>query len=150
MDRIDFSKNRSVLLTGAGGFIGAHLAAFLEKSKVDLSLLIRKGGEKTATAGRPALPAGVRIFEGDLCDPPSLNRAIHEARPALVFHLAALTDVRRDPVLETLCRRINFEGTMNLVGALKNTGLVRMIHLGTCEEYGKNPAPFSEEMAVHP
>ncbi|MHC4941834.1 MAG: NAD-dependent epimerase/dehydratase family protein [Planctomycetota bacterium] len=150
MDRLDLLEGKSVFVTGASGFIGAHLVQRLSRAGAEISVLMRSGNGRDDLRGKPALPEGVRTFEGDLTRPSSLKKAFSAAGPLWVFHLAALTDVRRDPELEKACRRINLEGTLNLAEALLGSGMKRLIHCGTCEEYGTNEAPFSEDMSVRP
>lgn len=150
MDRIDFPQDTSVLVTGGTGFIGSYLVDRLARAGARLSLIVRPGGPRSRQAGRPGPPERARLFEADIRDLDAVLKAVKTAQPEWIFHLAAVTDVKRDPALEAPCRDVNFEGTVNLAEALKRTRFRRLIHLGTCEEYGRACAPFSEDMPVDP
>ena len=97
---IDFYRGKRVFLTGHTGFKGMWLAL----------LLLRAGAEVTGFAldaptqgGRKALERlGVlkemRDVRGDVRDLSALSRAFDEARPEVVFHLAAQPIVRESYV----------------------------------------------------
>jgi GDP-4-dehydro-6-deoxy-D-mannose reductase len=75
-----------ILVTGATGFAGGHLAE---------ALAARPGVEVVGVARRPGWPAEWRHLDGrvalwalDLCDLPALQEALRTFRPERVFHLA--------------------------------------------------------------
>ena len=151
MNRSGSLKRRKVLVTGAAGFLASHLCALLGREEACLFALLRPGGSRPgAVPGRPALPKGTVILEADLRDGPALTRRVRDAAPEVVFHLAALTDVRRDPALEPPCRAVNLQGTKHLAEALVGLKVKRVVHFGTCEEYGDGKAPFREDHPVRP
>jgi nucleoside-diphosphate-sugar epimerase len=86
----------------------------------------------------------------DIREKAALEKVVMEAKPELVYHLAAHTDVSRDPGLADLCRAVNYQGTRNLVDSLRRLPPSRMVHFGSCEEYGDQPAPFFEDMTPRP
>jgi UDP-glucose 4-epimerase len=138
---------RRVLVTGAAGFIGAHVSR----------LLVGHGATVIALTSRPdpVLPRLEDVagkFEavvGDLCNPVSISAAVNAARPELVIHLGAFTHVGRsfDHVAETI--RTNVEGTVNLLGALDGA-FERFVYVGTSDVYGDGDVPFREHDAVRP
>jgi len=150
MDRHESIRDLRVLVTGATGFMGSHLCARLAAEGAELSVLVRPGRRGAPVAGRPSLPPASRILEADITDPIALERNLSAGSIDVVFHLAALTDVRRDPALLESMNAVNLQGTMNLAACLKNRSVRRVVHLGTCEEYGDGTAPFEEEAAARP
>jgi GDP-4-dehydro-6-deoxy-D-mannose reductase len=121
-----------VLITGAGGFAGRHL----------IDHLIREGHAPLIGLARPDafpndLPTPVRVVAIDLNHAVSTRRAVQEARPTLVFHLAAqssVADSHRDP-LGTLFNNIGAQ--VNLLEALAEEGSQpRVLVVGSNEEYG--------------
>ena len=70
------------LITGITGQDGTYLAEQLVADGREVMGVVRGPGQ-------PELPAGVELLEGDLLDPAAMRRAIVEAAPAEVFHLAA-------------------------------------------------------------
>ncbi len=94
-------------VTGAGGFVGAHVAREL--------------------AGRGA---DVRVERVDLLDAAGLRRAVDGCDA--VFHVAALYSYDADPAA---IERVNVEGTRNVIEACVRAGVRRLVHTstaGTC------------------
>lgn len=140
MHPLEAIKGASVLVTGASGFMGRHLSRRLSVAIPRLFLAVHQ----------PAAFDSGEVLEMDLTDPGSIHLALSAARPEIVFHLAAFTDVSRDPELEERHNAVNFQGTLDLARALKNYGVKRMVHFGTCEEYGDGEVPFSESQPPRP
>lgn len=110
---------RPVLVTGASGFIGWHVARLLLERGYPVRALAR------ATSRIDALD--VERVTGDLRDPASLDRAVSGC--GLVYHVAA--DYRlwaRHP--EELYQS-NVEGTRNLLTAARHAGVERLVYTST-------------------
>ncbi len=108
------------LVTGATGFLGAHL----------VDALVARGHEVVALArkpGRVAARAGVTAVAGDILDVDSLKSAA--AGCEAVFHCAGV--VSRDPEDGELLWRTNVLGTRNVVQAAKAAGVKRLVHAST-------------------
>ena len=81
-----------VLITGITGFVGPHLAEHLLAHHQE----VEPWGLAWGDEGRDqlvGLAPRLRLVEGDLTDPASLDAALATARPEVVFHLAAATSV---------------------------------------------------------
>lgn len=108
-----------VLVTGASGFLGGHVAR----------VLVEQGCRVRALARRPESVTGadLEVVAGDLRDPASLERAV--AGCESVFHVAA--DYRlwaRDP------RELyasNVDGTRHLLAAARRAGVERIVYTST-------------------
>lgn len=131
---------RRVLVTGASGFVGAHL----------VRRLLADGAEVAALTSSPAghEPA-VRWEVADLRDQDATERAVRSVEPELVVHLAALTHVgrsfeRAEDHIET-----NVRGTVHLLQALAGR-YERFVYVGSGDVYGDGPAPFHEDQPVAP
>lgn len=99
--------------------------------------------------GAPAPLGGCEIIgldlpEVDITDPRAADRAVREARPDLVIHAAAMTDVdgcQRNP---ELAFRVNALGTQNVALAYDRAG-VGLIHVSTNEVFdGRLGRPYYE------
>lgn len=95
-----------VLVTGASGFVGSHLAGALAAQDEEVTCLVRK----TSPLER-LQPLRVRLVEGDVTDASSLPRAV--ARSQVVYHVAGRTRALRAEQFY----RVNQQGVRNLLDA---------------------------------
>jgi NADH dehydrogenase len=109
-----------LLVTGANGFIGRHLAARLLADRRRFEVQVRSRHHLEAFERR-----GVRIHVARLDDPTALRQACRGVRA--VVHLAAATDVS-DPGVNRLA---NEDGVAHLARALADTSVERIVHFST-------------------
>ncbi len=114
-----------VLVTGATGFVGAHLVRHLTAAGADITALVR-----SAQRGRPLAHAGVRLVVGDLDDHAALAEAV--AGQDLIHHVAALTGA---PDENTLWHA-NRAGTAHLIAAAEAAGVARMVLMSSAAAGG--------------
>ncbi|HEY1836352.1 MAG TPA: NAD-dependent epimerase/dehydratase family protein [Rhizomicrobium sp.] len=141
-----------VLLTGAGGFIGAHLTRAL----LDHGHAVT-GIDNLNTYYDPALKRarlaqfdgakGFRFVQGDIADAGALDYAAAGERCDLIVHLAAQAGVRyalEDPRAYT---QANLVGHHNVIEfARKHEGLSHLIYASSSSVYGNDTsAPFRED-----
>ncbi len=107
-------KSERIFVTGATGFIGRALVRRLVNDGAAVTALVR---ERPGQSRRGDVPDGVAIAEVDLRYAAGVARAVNEADPTLVVHLAAagVTDPFL-PVHEAL--RGNLDATINLLKAV--------------------------------
>lgn len=110
---------KPVLVTGATGFIGWHVATLLEQRGYRVRALARPGSRIRELRAE--------VVSGDLRDADSLRRAAEGCQ--LVFHLAA--DYRLWAKDETEMFRSNVQGTRNLLDAAKAAGVERVVYTST-------------------
>ncbi len=101
-------KNRA-LLTGCHGFTGRYVAAELEGAGYEVVGLAHDGE-----------PPREGVLRANLLDRAAVRRAVGEARPDVVVHLAAISFVAHGDVDEIY--RVNILGTRNLLEALAECG----------------------------
>jgi len=123
---------RRVLLTGATGFIGSHLAQKLAIAGAELWAGVYPG-DSTELIER--LPAGCVQVPIDLGDSNTIVEAVQTSHPDTVFHLAA-TGVTNPGIAAPHALRINTVGAVCLLEVLKTHHPRRIILTGTCHEYG--------------
>lgn len=151
------TEGRCHLVTGAAGFSGAYVVReLLARGERVVATDLPRAWEAAET--RTVLAAiGVdldhlqlEIAPADLLAPATLA-PLFERRPTHVFHTASLYDYSAP--LERL-RRINVEGTRNLLVAATDAPLQRFVHWSTCGVFGKpytaaqgkiTNLPFSEQ-----
>jgi nucleoside-diphosphate-sugar epimerase len=115
------------LVTGATGFVGSHLLRELLTSGWTCRVLVRDP-EKA----RGQLPPSVELVKGDISDPKSL-RGIGQGVDS-VFHTAAQLNL--PGVLAADYKRVNLQGTQNLVEALRGASLSRFVHVSSIAAVG--------------
>lgn len=134
-----------VLVTGAGGFIGSHLAERLVElgAKVRAFVHYRSDGSRGWLDQSPYVKE-MEIFPGDIRDQESVSRAIRGTR--VVFHLAALIGIPYSYDAPLSYVRTNVEGTLNVLQASRGVGVERLVHTSTSEVYGTpKGVPISED-----
>jgi nucleoside-diphosphate-sugar epimerase len=139
-------ENVRVLVTGATGFIGSHLAERLVAEGAEVTLPVEP---KASQANVASILDKVRIHEVDLREGQMVRRLVRECRPSKVYHLAAVgvTDPGVDP---TIAVQVNVIGTLNLLEALRETECDCFVNTGTCYEYGHNTPPMREDQMIDP
>jgi dihydroflavonol-4-reductase len=108
-----------VLVTGASGFLGWHVANLLVERGDSVRALVRSGSRVPELA--------VDTVTGDLRDPASIERAM--AGCSGVFHIAA--DYRLWAKHPTDLYRSNVDGTRNVLEAAKKAGVERVVYTST-------------------
>jgi dTDP-glucose 4,6-dehydratase len=128
---------RKVLVTGAGGFIGSHLAEALVEAGADVTAMIHYNSGSLignlAFADRRAR-GRLNIVSGNIEDSDFMLRAIEGQE--IVFHLAALIAIPYSYVAPRSYVRTNIEGTLNVLEAARRFGTARVVHTSTSEVYG--------------
>ncbi|MBK8905307.1 MAG: NAD-dependent epimerase/dehydratase family protein [Anaerolineaceae bacterium] len=135
--------NAKILVTGATGFTGGHLARRLAGDGHAVRALVRRP-EK----GKELADLGIELVPGDLTDPESLHRAMEGIE--LVYHIAAT--FREESISEEQMWAVNCDGVRNMLEAAVTAGTVqRFVHCSTIGVHGdvKNP-PATEESPYAP
>ena len=111
-----------VLVTGAGGFIGSHIAKRFAAEGWKVTGLVHRR--------RPKAPApGAEYVSGDISDSDGLRRQVEELAPDVIVHAAALaSDVGPD----SLFRKLNYEPVVALAPLAKR----KFVFISTADVYG--------------
>ncbi|RMH54333.1 MAG: NAD-dependent epimerase/dehydratase family protein, partial [Bacteroidetes bacterium] len=128
-----------ILVTGATGFTGGHLARRLVRDGHRVRVLVRSA-EKGAALARE----GMEPVLGDLTDPASLRPAL--AGVTTVYHIAAA--FREEKLTEQQMWAINCEGVRHMLEAAIEAGTVqRFVHCSTIGVHGHVESPPATEDA---
>jgi NAD dependent epimerase/dehydratase len=124
-----------VLITGAGGFIGSHLAEACVTAGFDVRVLLRYNS-RNSRGWLDGLECERRLelLTGDVRDPDVVNRAV--AGVDTVFHLAALIGIPYSYASPLAYVKTNVEGTANILIAAREHGVNNVILTSTSETYG--------------
>ena len=143
-DLASLSQKR-VAVTGATGFIGSALLRALHRAGAQLHAIVGKGRR---TASLEALPFLVDLTVVE--EVRHMGEAIRAAAPDYVVHLSAHVSTERsyNSLAQTL--EWNLLSTIDVLTASAQTGVKRVILMGSTEEYGQNAAPFDPHLALDP
>lgn len=115
-----------VLVTGATGFIGSHLAGRLLSAGARVRILARRPDRAAALAG-----AGASVITGDLTDPTTLRGCCDGV--SVVFHCAAWLGT---PYLKETAWQVNVGGTEAIAAEALVAGVGRFVHMSSVAVYG--------------
>ena len=131
---------KSVLVTGATGFVGSHLAHNLAKRGHQVRALVRNK-EKA----KPLKEAGIELRKGDIVCSSDVEAAAEGVQA--IYHIAALYRSARHP--DRIYRKINVEGTRNVLEAAGKYGVERLIHCSTIGVHGDIKSIPADENAPY-
>lgn len=128
-------KNRRVLVTGAGGFIGSHLAERLVQLGADTRCFLRYTSQGSGGwLSSSTLHSEFEIVYGDVRDYESVLHALKGVD--IVFHLAALVGIPYSYQSPRSYVQTNIAGTLNVLEAARRHETERIICTSTSEVYG--------------
>src|SRR6266511_2169512 len=130
---------RRVLVTGAGGSVGTNLAELLHSLEPEHLVLLdhhdhalftlKRRLEQMASAGSPTNPATTwRLVLADVRDTVKLSRLLDEARPDVIFHLAAYKHVPFGEQFPEETFAVNVVATARLLDLAAARGVERFVY----------------------
>lgn len=144
-----------ILLTGGTGLIGSHLLLNFLSRDLRVRVLYRSEEKRkktleflTSQGIPPSKASSTEWIQGDILDIPTLNTAIQGADR--VFHCAAL--ISFDPNEYRNLRKVNIEGTANVVNACIHQGVSRLFYMSSVAALGgaSNGQPVTENNQWNP
>jgi NAD dependent epimerase/dehydratase len=138
-------KGKKVLVTGAGGFIGSHLAERLVEDGATVRAFVHYNALGTrGWLDESARAQEMEIVAGDVTDIESVTAAVRGCE--IVFHLAALIGIPYSYAAPRSYVRTNVEGTLNVLEACRRDGVARVLCTSTSEVYGTaRTVPIDEQ-----
>jgi UDP-glucose-4-epimerase GalE len=124
------TSSEIVLVTGGAGYLGSQCCKLLAAHGY------RPVTYDDMSSGRPEFVRYGPKIEGDILDGISLDSALQEYRPKVIFHLAALTEAEVSNSEPTLYYDINTCGTLALIEKCKEYGVEQFIFSSTASVYG--------------
>jgi dihydroflavonol-4-reductase len=128
-----------VLVTGAGGFLGANVVATLREHGIAVRALVRRLPHGPQWKGLD----GIEVVLGDICDRSQVAKAVAGVKG--VIHAAALTDLVPRPRREAF--RVNVEGTRTVCAAALAAGVRRLVFTSSASTVASGTAvqPATED-----
>ena len=133
LERFGNYAGRTVLVTGHTGFKGSWLCLWLNR----LGARVAGYSDSVPTAPSHFESLGLDIDDrrGDICDPASLDAAISEIRPDVIFHFAAQSLVRQAYADPLATYRANVLGTLAVLQSAQRNGVGSVIVATTDKVY---------------
>jgi UDP-glucose 4-epimerase len=136
----DDRRHRTVLVTGAAGFIGSALCRRLD------SLGHRVVAYDNLTRGRREyLPPRVRLVEGDIRDVARVEETVSASKPDCVIHLAAMHFIPDCIARPQETIDVNVEGTRRLLQSCRGGSVRSFIFASTGAVYASTDRPCLED-----
>jgi NAD dependent epimerase/dehydratase len=142
-------SNRKVLITGADGFIGSHLAETLAaQGAIVTALALYNSFDSNGWLDEIPfqIRQNIKIVRGDIRD--SHQMAALCQGQETVFHLAALIAIPYSYEAPSSYVQTNIQGTVNILKAALDSGVHQVVHTSTSEVYGT--AQFTPITEKHP
>ena len=135
----------AVLVTGGAGYIGSHTAKALAKTGVQPVVL-----DNLSRGHREAVRWGP-LVEADLADRAALSGVFSQYQIEAVIHFAAFAYVGESMEAPELYFRNNVSNTLNLLDAMREHNIHRIVFSSTCATYGyPERVPISEDHPQRP
>jgi GDP-4-dehydro-6-deoxy-D-mannose reductase len=120
-------------VTGVDGFIGSHLAEALVAAGDEVYGLSRSNAAERSDA--------VVRFQGDVSSADAVERAVAQAKPDRVFHLAAQNNIQASFADPGTTLQANVQGSLHVFDAVRKTcPLAVVVSVGSSAEYGRTAA----------
>jgi UDP-glucose 4-epimerase len=131
---------RTVLVTGAAGFIGAALCRRLRSEGHRVV-----GYDNLSRGRREHLPPDVRLIEGDVRDAVRTREAVAAAEPDCVIHLAAMHFIPDCIARPQDTMAVNVEGTRRLLDGCRGSAVSRFVLASSAAVYAPSDRPCTED-----
>lgn len=141
---------RNILITGAAGFIGFHLAHHL-KAQGDNVIgydnfnhyyLPKLKQDRAADLAK----IGVQVIDGDICDQKKLKETLLSHQTTHLVHLAAQAGVRYSISHPHEYIKANIEGFLNILELCRENPSIKLVYASSSSVYGLNQKiPFSTD-----
>jgi len=140
-----------VLVTGGAGFIGSHLVELLcekkEITKITIIDNLQDGSKKNLK--NLLKNKKVKLRKVDIRNEKKLNKSFKNVK--CVFHLAAMSDIVPSITDPKNYLQTNIIGTMNVLEAMRNNGVKKIIYAASSSCYGiPKKYPTSEREKINP
>lgn len=134
------------LVTGGAGYIGSVVSEQLLAAGHEVTIF-----DDLSKGHKDAVPAGARFVRGDLLDATLLRRVLATRGIDAVVHMAAVSIVGESVERPSAYYRVNVEGGLCLLDAMRDQGVKRLVFSSTAAVYGEpEQQPIDERAPTAP
>jgi len=124
-----------ILVTGADGFIGSHLAEKLVRDGHNVRALVQYNSLNSwGWLDSSPLSSEMEVISSDIRDPYAMTHLVRGC--SKVLHLAALIGIPYSYTAPNSYIDTNIKGTLNLLNAARENSVEKFVHTSTSEVYG--------------
>ena len=123
----DFWRGKRVFLTGHTGFKGSWLSLWLQNLGATLTGFALAPPTSPSLYEAAQVGKGMQSVNGDVRDLPALQKAMQQASPEIVIHMAAQSLVRESYAQPVDTYAVNVMGTVNLLESVRQTAGVKSV-----------------------
>lgn len=130
-----------VLITGGTGYIGSTAVEIMYKQGYEITIL-----DDCSTGHADSVPQGVRFVQGSLLNPVDIADALVDVD--VVMHFAGKSLVGESVEKPDLYKRVNVDGTRNLLDEMSRVGVKKMVFSSSAATYGQPQETPIKESAI--
>ena len=140
---------KHVLITGGTGFLGSYLAKRLVNQVDSVTIVTLNVRQKTSLKALGIDMHKVNLVQGDIRDYNFICLLFNEYEFDTVFHLGALSEVKKCQPNPKLAFETNVMGTINVLEAARLYGNVKAIAVSSSDKaYGSGKLPYVESLPM--
>jgi len=145
---------KRILITGAAGFIGSHLADRLLERGDKIIALDNFNDYYDPAIKRANIASALEqdrcsLYEADICDEAQVQQIFRDERPDVVVHLAARAGVRPSLKDPNLYHRVNVIGSQHILDACRKSKPSHLVFASSSSVYGGcTEVPFKEDNPI--
>ena len=141
---------KNILITGGTGFLGSYIAKRIVNEADSVTIVTLDIKQKTSLKALNVDMKKINLVRGDIRDFEFIKLLFNEYEFDTVFHLGALSEVKKCQPDPKLAFDTNITGTVNVLEAARMYGNVKAIAVSSSDKaYGSGVVPYMEEYPMN-
>lgn len=122
-----------ILVTGAAGYIGSHVARLLQDENHEVIAL-----DSLIYGKREKLDQSIEFYQGSITDVAFIDSVVSSTKPEAIINIAGLKSVAESQIIPNEYFSVNHKGAENLLNAAEANGVAYFVQSSTAAVYGGN------------